>query len=377
MIRILQVSDVHLGAPLRGFGGHAAARGNDVREAFRGLPEMADRLEIDVVLLAGDLFDSPSPDAADVDIAREVLRDLYKGGARAVFAIPGNHDRCGSQASPWHSMPNGVQVILEPRFGPPRTVDVGDTRLHVYGVAFDPAIEPDPLAGYSRSSAEGLHVVLLHAGLLDNPDWKGGHGLRLPGSALEALDADYVALGDYHGCRMPGEMPGGRSCYSGSLAAVRVGETGIHGAMVVELGNGTVTARLEPSRAPQLVEFEPIDVSNAGSDLEVADRVGALVERSDRSGKAYPVIRIVGEPAFPLDASRVTDSLGARFGFAVVSDETRFIDSDRLQALAMEPSVVGHVARLGLHGLEEAKTDVERQVAERALRIALRALEEA
>jgi hypothetical protein len=275
-------------------------------------------------------------------------------------------------------MPDGIQVILDPRFGAPRSVQVKDTRLHVYGIAFDPAVEPDPLSGYVRSSEEGLHVVLLHAGIADNPDWKGGHGLRTSGAVIQEIDADFVALGDYHSCRMPDQMPGGRSSYSGSLAAVRLGETGVHGALVVELETGSLpTARLEPSRAPQLVELESIDVSDAQTDLEAADRIGAIVEKSGLPGTAYPVVRIIGEPAYPLDASRVTDSVEARFGFAVVTDETRFIDSDRLQALASEPSVIGHVARLGVQKLAEEQTDADRMVAERALRIALRALEEA
>lgn len=267
-------------------------------------------------------------------------------------------------------------MILDPCFGPPRTVEVGDTRLHVYGIAYDAAIEPDPLPGFVRSADDGLHVVLLHAGILDNPDWGGGHGLRTSAASIQGIDADYVALGDYHGSRLPGDIPGGRSAYSGSLAAVRLGETGVRGALVVELDPDRLPAgHLESSSAPQLVEVDPIDVSDARADLEAADRIGSVIDRTSIPGGSYPVVRIVGEPPYPLDPDRITDALVARFGFAVVKDETRFIDSTRLQALASEPSIVGHVVRLGLQRLENEQTDADRLVAERALRIALRALE--
>jgi hypothetical protein len=149
----------------------------------------------------------------------------------------------------------------------------------------------------------------------------------------------------------------------------------MHGALVIELEvGGALSARLEPSTAPQLVEIEPIDVSDARTDLEAADRIGAVVDRSGTSG-SYPVIKIVGEPSYPLDAQRVTEAVVTRFGFAVVKDETRFIDSARLRALSSEPSVVGHVARLGLQKLDAEHSEAERLIAERALRIALRALE--
>ncbi len=377
MIRILQVSDVHLGAPLSGFGDYAPERQRAVREAFRELPQLADRLEVDAVLVAGDLFDSQMPESGDVDVAREVLRGLADGGRRPVFAIPGNHDACSSSDSPWHAMPAEIEVFLDPSFGAPRSVDLGEDRLHVYGIAFDREADPDPLAGFHRTDAEGIHVVLLHAGMLDNPDWAGGHGLQIPPTALEALDADYVALGDYHRCRLPAEFPGNRACYSGSLAAVRVTETGPHGVVVVELSGGTFpAARLEPSSAPVLVDLESIDMSDIGSDLEAADRIGDRLEAgaSESEVSKHPVVSLVGEPGFPLDGDRVQEALTERFGFAAVSDETRFIDSDRVRSLCEEPSVVGHVARLGRASIEGCSDDEERRIAERALRIALRAL---
>ncbi len=379
MIRILHVSDVHLGAPLSGFGQHAADRRRSIRSAFRQLPELADRLEIHAVVVAGDLFDNQLPDRADADLAREVLRSLADGGRRGVFVIPGNHDRCSTPDSPWHTMPDEIEVILEPRFGAPRSLEVGDTWLHVYGVAYDPVAEPDPLAGYVRTSAEGSHVVLLHAGMSDNPGWHGGHGLRTTSQAVAAIDADYVALGDYHACRLPTEFAGGRACYAGSFAAVRATETGPHGVVVVELEAGGVpAARLVPSSTPMLIDPGDVDVSDVGSDLEAAERVGArIAEESTAVDHAvHPVVRLVGEPGIPLDGDRIGDALTERYGFAVVADDTRFISSARVHALSGQRTVAGHVARIGLARTDDSADGEQRAVAEHALRISLRALEE-
>lgn len=379
MIRILQVSDVHLGAPLSGFGPHAAERRRSVRSAFRELPELADRLAIHAVVVAGDLFDSQLPERADADLAREVLRGLADNGRRGVFVIPGNHDRCSTADSPWYTMPEEIDVILEPRFGAPRSIEIGDTSLHLYGVAYDPVAEPDPLAGYERLSAEGVHVVLLHAGMSDNPGWHGGHGLRTTSPEVAAIDADYVALGDYHTCRLPTAFPGGRACYAGSFAAVRATETGPHGVVVVELeSGGAPAARLLPSSVPMLIDPGDVDVSDVASDLEAAERVGArIAEESATSGQAvHPVVRLVGEPGVPLDGGRIAEALTERFGFAVVVDDTRFISSARVHALSRQRSVAGHVARIGLARADDAGDGEQRSVAEHALRIALRALEE-
>lgn len=375
MIRLLHISDVHLGAPLSGFGAAAAERRIAVRAAFRELPARVADWSIDAVLVAGDLFDSATPERGDVDIAREVLRELADEGRRPVIAIPGNHDPAVGVDSPWHAMPALVRTILDPRFGAPVTVEAGGLSLHVHAVAFDPAVEPEPLGGYSRGREEGVHVVLLHAGASDNPEWTGGRGLRVTTAQLAQLDADYIALGDHHGFRPPAQFGGPPACYPGSFAAVAVNETGPRGCAIVELEPGAPPrVRHETVEVPSLTDLGRIDVSGADDEFEVAERVGSLMP-TDAGG--YPVAVLAGEPSFPLDAARIEESLTERFGFAVVTDDTRFIDSSRVAALAGQPTIAGHVVRLGRERLEAARGTPAEPVADRALRLALRALEEA
>lgn len=369
MIRLLHISDVHLGARLGGFGPVAEERREAIRGAFRQLPERAAEWGVDAVLVAGDLFDSPRPASRDVDVARETLRALAE--TRPVFAIPGNHDLATGGDSPWREMPSSVTVFLSARFDEPARVPVRDETLYVHGLAYDPTAGADPLAGFRREPSHGLHVVLLHAGVADHPDWEGGHGLRVTSDQLAALDADYIALGDHHRFRTPAEFQGAPACYPGSFAAVSVDEVGPRGCAIVELdAHGPPRVRLEPSPVPELVDVGRIDVSDVGSDLQAADRVGEALAES-----GYPVATLTGEPRYPLEAERVRRALRERFGFAVLRDETRFIDSDVVRELAGQPTVAGHVARLGLRRIEEAEGDGARETAERALRLALGALE--
>lgn len=371
MIRLLHISDVHLGARLGGFEGVAGERRVAIRDALRRLPSRADEWGVDAVLVAGDLFDTRRPSPADLDVAREALRGLAAGG-RPVFAIPGNHDAAVTADSPWRAMPDGVTAILDARFGPPRTVSVRDETLHVYGVAHDPTVEPDPLAGYRRGDEAGLHVVLLHAAAADHPEWSGGSSLRTSTVELEALDADYIALGDYHAFRPPAGFGGVPACYPGSFAGVAIDEVGPRGCAVVELTSGAPPrVRLEPSPVPRLADLGRLDVSDATDELDVADRVGAVLGEET----AYPVVTLTGEPTFPLDVDRARDAVTERYGFAVLRDETRFIDSAHVRALAEQPTVAGHVARLGLERADAAPHEKARVEAERALRLALRALE--
>lgn len=78
--------------------------------------------------------------------------------------------------------------------------------LHVYGLAHDRARAPDPLESYQRIEASGAHVVLLHGAVPDAPHWGEPSSLSLPLERLSELDADYIALGDYHRFRPPEEF---------------------------------------------------------------------------------------------------------------------------------------------------------------------------
>lgn len=101
----------------------------------------------------------------------------------------------------------------------------------------------------------------------------------------------------------------------------------------------------------------------------MADAIGeALPDR------CIPVVRLAGEPAVPLDADRVRTLLEERFGHATVLDDTRFYDSARVRDLALEKTVAGHVARLGLERVNRAEDDAGRRIAERGLRLALRVM---
>lgn len=369
MIRLIHVGDVHLGAGLGGFGKLAGERQEQVLAAFRRLPEIVTERSADALLIAGDLFDGPRPAESLIAAVRDTVRRIEESGARA-FAVPGNHDAVSLNPG-LYTDAIGEGAFLEASFGDPVTVRCGHDTLHVYGFAYDPAEESDPLSGFRRRDAEGSHVALLHGAVPGAPHWTGGHSLRLPAEALATIDADYIALGDYHRFRPPAEFEDRTpACYSGSFAAVDSSEIGPRGYVEVELEHGEPPrVTLHPSGAPEIVRIEAFDVTQYADETQVAEAIA-----QDIDDPALPIVSLTGEPGFPLDADRVQARLEARCGFAVVRDDTRFFDSARLVELAGEKTIAGHVARLGLERLEAAADEQDRVIAARGLRVALRAM---
>lgn len=86
-MKILHTSDWHLGKRLEDF-----SRMEEQQAVMAEICEIADRENVDAVLVAGDLFDTFNPPTEAVDLFYKTLKRLSINGTRPVVAIAGNHD---------------------------------------------------------------------------------------------------------------------------------------------------------------------------------------------------------------------------------------------------------------------------------------------
>ena len=87
MLKILHTADWHLGKRLQEY-----SRIAEQKLVLDEICQVADQEEVDLVLLAGDIFDAFNPSHESVELLYKTLRRLSKNGARPVIAISGNHD---------------------------------------------------------------------------------------------------------------------------------------------------------------------------------------------------------------------------------------------------------------------------------------------
>lgn len=87
MMKFLHTSDWHLGKRLE-----SLSRLDEQKDVLNEICEIAERQQVDVVLITGDLFDTFNPPTEAVDLFYKTLKRLANDGKRAVVAIAGNHD---------------------------------------------------------------------------------------------------------------------------------------------------------------------------------------------------------------------------------------------------------------------------------------------
>ncbi|MET0735299.1 MAG: exonuclease SbcCD subunit D [Microbacterium sp.] len=250
-MRILHTSDWHIG---RSFHGHSTL------EALRSVLEVLTRQvrenEIDVVIVAGDVFDSAVPAAGCYTLLSDTLRGLAETGAR-VIVTSGNHDsaaRLGFQSA---LLRDGIHVVTDPAsIGTPIAIADAHGPVHFYGIPYlEPALvrgqwpgveirtqaqalgQAMRLIGADRAARGGRSVAIAHcfaAGVEATPgverDIQQG-GLDVV--SLSTFDGpDYVALGHIHGRQQLSD----RVRYVGAPLHYSFGEAGKpRGSWVVDL----------------------------------------------------------------------------------------------------------------------------------------------
>ncbi len=87
LMKLLHTADWHLGKKL-----DQVSRLEEQMEVLNEICEIADREEVDAILIAGDLFDTPNPSIDAIELFYQTLRRLANNGQRVVIGIGGNHD---------------------------------------------------------------------------------------------------------------------------------------------------------------------------------------------------------------------------------------------------------------------------------------------
>ena len=288
-LTLLHAADLHLGAAVAAPDPAVASLAGQARsQALGRLVKLAQQSRVDMVLLAGDLFDTPTPPWGAVAAWERACQALAGQGIR-VFVTPGNHDpwQGGSFWESWNP-PEGVHV-----FSPqPQGLALDDLGVWLAGVAHDqPHVETD-LAARLPPPPPGLAgVALLHADLPSSRP--SGSELPYAPARLEDMRAGPFALwalGHWHRPQVLSESP--RVIMAGALQGAHLDETGPHGAWLVSLEAGAMQARFMPLAPLVFHDLVLDDLGRVSSPAALGDQVAAALPDWTPGGESQLCLRL-------------------------------------------------------------------------------------
>jgi len=307
-MRALHAADIHLDSPLRGLSLYEDAPVDELRSAtrraFDNLVDAAIDEDVDLLLLAGDVFDGDWLHySSGAHFVRQMLR--LRDAEVRVVSVAGNHD-AASRITKSLRLPDNVTVLSARK---PETWRDDDLGVAVHGQSYaEPAVTVDLCIGYPAPIAGLTNIGLLHT----SADGRPGHERYAPCTVESLVNRgfDYFALGHVHAREVLSADPPVVFC--GSLQGRGLRETGPKGATLIEFDDGRVD---HEHRVLDVVRWEVVEVDAAG-----------CADRDEVCGRVATAIR---------DAAGAADGrlLAARVAIVGVTDAHGQLlgDSERLQ----------------------------------------------
>ncbi len=362
MLRILHTADLHLDAQFPSLGEKALQRREDFLKTFERIVTLAIKNEVHLLLVAGDLFDSPRPSGQTLGRVQAGFKRLLDRGILPVL-LPGTHDNLVSSESIYrrHAFPGAV-VLDAPLVQEPVAVSVAGQQVFLYGFAYRSSVSDQALAGMQRRPGEGVHIGLLHGSRQGSPEWeyrKKDLPFTLPG--LKHWGLDYVALGHYHNFELL--QDGGRiwACYPGSPEGKRFGENGPRHCALVSITQGKVS--VEPVAVQtRMLEEHALELAGCETSEAAVNAITALANPN-----LLLRLTLSGIVEAPLALDQLQGRCGGEFYHLDLVDRTRLFDSDFARRIAAEETVRGLFVRRLQARMVQAQV-AERLVLEEAFR---------
>ena len=382
-ITFLHTADWQLGKPYARVA-DASKRSQLQNERFESLKRIATAVvehNAAFVVVAGDLFDSPSPVNSTVARACEAIGAMKV----PVLVIPGNHDH-GGPGSLWEQpffirqkdqlAPN-LRLLLTPEpavldgavvFPAPlmRRMDLSDPTSWIRGAFDEPTFPADiPRIVLAHGSIQGFGSTQ------DDEDEDSSSSNLIDLARLPSAEIDYIALGDWHGTKQVAP----HAWYSGTPEIDRFpkGESNDPGnVLIVQAGRG---------EAPQVTtlptaHFRWNAFSYHFSEEESFDAFRAALDVKIGAWGQDSLLRLVLDGSLGIEASRLLQDhleglearllrvkLENRVGIAPTADEIAalaarpddpLISSVAGKLVAMTSGDDAEIARLALRELHAA-----------------------
>lgn len=320
-MRILHTADWHLGKSLEG-----RSRLEEQSRFLSDFTQIAKEEQADLVIVAGDVYDSYNPPAEAEKLFYRTLKEITEGGKRLVLVIAGNHDSPDrlSAAGPL-AMEHGIlmaglpgSVIPAGTYGCHQVIDSGEgyVEIEINGeravilllpypsekrlndVIYQEMDEEEKRAssygeriGRFFSALEGIYredtinLAVAHLFAMDASAGGSERGISLGGSYVVdgsclPQKAQYIALGHIH---KPQQVPhtDGRAFYSGAPMAYHRNEAGARRqCILIEVHAGMPFVKKEIS----LPVYKPVQIWRAES---VEQAVGMCTDHSAEDSWVY------------------------------------------------------------------------------------------
>ena len=364
-IKILHTADIHFDTPFSGMTPSESLKSKEeLKQVFENIISIVLNREIDIFLIAGDVFDNLSVNKSTLYFIKSCLERINKV---KVFISPGNHDPFNEKS--FYSMvkwPENVHIFK----GKMERVILEDLKTVVWGSGFNtPHVNESLLKEVNR--LEGYNnLMVIHGELASSKD--GNDYNPITEEEIGRSKMDYVALGHRHKFSEIKKKDNTYYSYSGCPQGRGFDELDDKGVVFIELNDGLLEGNFIRTSIRNYYEKE-INIENLFGYNEVKNKIINEIPEEERRNNFYKII-LKGDLSeeFALNESLIEELIKQDFYFVKVIDKSE-IKLD-MEELIKGYSIKNIFAKKLYKKMQDAETEEERELINLALKVGIQSL---
>ena len=364
-IKILHTADIHFDTPFSGMTPKEALKSKEeLKQVFEKIIKITVEKEIDILLIAGDIFDNLSVNKTTLYFIKNCFENISKV---KVFISPGNHDPFNEKSFynivEW---PNNVYIFK----GAMENVILEDLNTIVWGAGFNTPHVNKSLLKEVKRVEEYNNIMVLHGEITNTKD--GNEYNPITEEEIARSNMDYIALGHRHKFSDVKRIENTYYSYSGCPQGRGFDELEDKGIILIELKDKFVESKFVRTSIRNYYEKE-INIQGCFGYSEVKNKIINGIPINHRKDNFYKII-LKGEVCeeFTLNEEFLQESLKDEFHFVKIIDKSE-IKLD-INELIKGYSLKSIFAKKIYERLQSAETEEERESIILALKIGLQSI---
>ena len=363
-VKILHCADIHIGAAESFLSARADSRQAETLITFEKIINIARENAVDILLIAGDLFNSNNIENSFIDRVFDCFASIPN--TKIVYAA-GNHDPLNAE-SPFkkYILPENLYVLETKDC----CVELPELNTHIYGKSFKEVY----MQGVSRFSItpnpDFINIMCIHGELKSD---LGSDYNSITNEFVTNSGMDYIALGHVHKRTAIEKVGNTHIAYCGCPEGQGFDELGEKGIYLGEISKYSCNLQFVPT-AKRMHICESIDISGLSNSAEISGQViNALKQKyaDNFSENLYKII-LTGyiDENTVISISEIASRLNDVTYFSKLRDKTE-VKVDFV-ALSQENTLKGIFVKNMLSRIEQAN-ESEKELLKSALNLGLKA----
>ncbi len=363
-VKILHCADIHIGAAESFLGVLRENRRYETLITFERIIDIAKEENVELIAIAGDLFDSNNIEQRFIDAVRNKIREAAP--IKVVFAA-GNHDPLNAQ-SPFlkEELPQNLYILGTKD----EEITFEELKLKVYGRSFESAFLKGEEAFSLPTNNDYINLLVQHGEL--KGDLNSEYNAITP-KFVKNSGMDYIALGHVHKRSDIGKIDNTYFAYCGCPEGQGFDELEEKGVYIGQIGKGKCDLQFVSVSKRQHI-LEKIDISEISGAVEISAEIINVLKGKygeDYSQNLYK-IELIGSVSEEdeINTEEILSRISNEIYFVKIKNKTEIkID---LEALKNEASLRGIFVKKMLERTENAPED-EKELYIKALKLGLKA----